>query len=255
MSEPGGTERYLSGGGDRRRGGWRLATLALVVLAAFVAAVWYAYDQGVKRGVSLSPPLIRAEPGPTKVRPEEPGGLEVPHQDKLIFETLTPGQPVEGGERLLPPPEEPIARLKPEPTMEAGEAEVAEAAVEPAPEEADPPETRETPETPAQALAAVAPRAPVTEEGPAATEPAAVFRVQLASYRDAGAATRVWHRLAQANPTLLGELKPNVVRADLGPERGVFYRLQAGPLPDRTAAAALCEELKARKLECLVVAP
>lgn len=245
MSDPAETERYLVDVEDGRRGGWRLAALALVVLGAFVAAVWYAYDQGVKHGVSLSPPLIRAEKGPTKVRPEEPGGLEVPHQDKLIFEILTAEKPLEGGERLLPAPEEPVSRPEPKVMPETGGG----VAAEPAPEEA------EAAETAVGEVAAVAPRAPLAGEGPAVTKPSAAFRIQLASYRDAGAATRVWHRLAKASPALLGELKPNVVRVDLGPEKGVYYRLQAGPLPDRVAAATLCAELKALKLECLVVAP
>jgi hypothetical protein len=47
-------------------------------------------------------PLISAEQGPYKVRPENPGGMMVPHQDKLIYGRLTPSQDPQQVERLLP---------------------------------------------------------------------------------------------------------------------------------------------------------
>jgi len=43
-------------------------------------------------------------------------------------------------------------------------------------------------------------------------------------------------------------------RVDLG-EKGVFYRVQAGPLADAAAAERLCAELKERKQGCIVVKP
>ena len=46
----------------------------------------------------------------------------------------------------------------------------------------------------------------------------------------------------------------NVQRADLK-DKGVFFRIQAGPLPDRTTAEDVCAELKAAKQPCLVVKP
>ena len=53
---------------------------------------------------------------------------------------------------------------------------------------------------------------------------------------------------------LLGELKPKVVRADLG-TKGVFFGVRAGPLGDAAEARALCVRLKARQLACYVVRP
>ncbi|MEE8545699.1 MAG: SPOR domain-containing protein, partial [Alphaproteobacteria bacterium] len=108
----------------RRRGGWQLAVVALVTLGVFTGGVWYAYDQGIERGITLSPPLFRADPSPTKIRPKDPGGLEVPHQDMLVYETLTTETPAEGAERLMPPPEEPLPRPQP-PAPAPGVAAVA----------------------------------------------------------------------------------------------------------------------------------
>src|SRR5690606_15701927 len=89
------------------------AVVALGAVAAFGIGIWFAYDQGVKRGASGAPPLVRAEQGPAKVAPENPGGMQVPNQDKQIYERIAgnDGQPASGSqiERLLPPPERPTA--------------------------------------------------------------------------------------------------------------------------------------------------
>jgi cell division protein FtsN len=45
-----------------------------------------------------------------------------------------------------------------------------------------------------------------------------------------------------------------VQKADLG-SKGVWYRLQIGPMTNKTTASKLCEDLKSQGLpECLVVA-
>ncbi len=41
---------------------------------------------------------------------------------------------------------------------------------------------------------------------------------------------------------------------DLG-AKGVFYRLQAGPLADAGRAKGLCEALARRNVRCLVITP
>jgi cell division septation protein DedD len=84
--------------------------IAAFALVSFGGIVWYAYDQGRRTGSEETAPLIRADAAPVRVRPEKPGGLSVPHQDKLIFEKLTEGgskssRPVE---QLLPRPEQPL---------------------------------------------------------------------------------------------------------------------------------------------------
>ena len=40
-------------------------------------------------------------------------------------------------------------------------------------------------------------------------------------------------------------------RADLG-ERGIFFRMQTGPFPNRATAQDMCLQLKAAKLDCIV---
>lgn len=95
------------------------AFLATFALAAFAGVVWYAYDRGLQAGSEATAPLIQADPSPIKVRPEQPGGLEVPNQDKLVYGALRPGQDRgETVERLLPPPEAPVEPPQPEPSTD-----------------------------------------------------------------------------------------------------------------------------------------
>lgn len=90
--------------------------IATVALAAFAGVVWYAYDRGLQRGAEVTAPLIKADPRPVKVRPESEGGLQVPNQDKLVFEAMRPGESNgQRVERLLPPPETPVEPPKPPP--------------------------------------------------------------------------------------------------------------------------------------------
>jgi hypothetical protein len=48
----------------------------------------------------------------------------------------------------------------------------------------------------------------------------------------------------------LGGLEHRVERVDLGNNKGVFYRLKAGPLPSNAAAKDMCVQLKAKRQYC-----
>lgn len=86
----------------------------------------------------------------------------------------------------------------------------------------------------------------------AATGKAGGFRVQLLSVTTQARAKLEAGRLTEKYKPVLGSLKVVPVRADLG-DRGVVYRLRAGPLESRAAAASLCRKLSDRKQGCLVV--
>jgi cell division septation protein DedD len=61
-------------------------------------------------------------------------------------------------------------------------------------------------------------------------------------------------RLLSRHKRAIGERAIVPVRADLG-DRGVYYRLQVGPFPDRAKAVQLCRKLSARRQSCLLVKP
>ncbi len=91
----------------------RLPVIALIAVGAVIAfgtSIWYAYQYGVNQQVAANPPLIKAEPGPTKLKPDDPGGMAVPDRDKLVYDRVTDSPPEPRTERLLPPPDEPMAK-------------------------------------------------------------------------------------------------------------------------------------------------
>ena len=74
--------------------------------------------------------------------------------------------------------------------------------------------------------------------------------VHLASYRSQKDADRGWTQLRRAHQKLLGELKPEVTKADLGQGKGIYYRLKAGPFDSPAAAEEVCRELKRLRQFC-----
>lgn len=77
--------------------------------------------RGPSRLSGEGPPLLTADAGPSKARPDQPGGMEVPHQDILAYERLRDHDSGRGNqvERLLPPPEVPLPRPVVTPQMPA----------------------------------------------------------------------------------------------------------------------------------------
>jgi cbb3-type cytochrome oxidase subunit 3 len=228
-----------------------LATaLALLIMGLFSGGLWFAYLQG-KRHVGDDAagggvPLIRADERPTKLKPEQPGGMEIPDRDKLIY---NPNHPVV--EHLLPPPEKPMARPTPPSQTEAARSSTG--TMPPAsgtPE--NPPAAAQTvqPQQQAAAPPSKAAQAPPRPPKPAAAQSAGT-RLQLGSLRTEDAARQEWERIKRKNGDLLGSLSATPVRADLG-DKGVYYRIQTGPLADPAAAERICGELKQRSIGCII---
>src|SRR5688500_4649707 len=83
---------------------------AVVVLAIFGVGLFMAYDAGHQRRSEEALPLIAADPSPTRKQPDTPGGMQIPHQDKLVYQRVSPGgTPGVGADKVIPPPEEPMA--------------------------------------------------------------------------------------------------------------------------------------------------
>ena len=254
-------------------------TVSLVTLSAFGGGVWLAYEQGVRKGLELAPPLVRADPSPTKIVPVDPGGLVVANQDKRVFDTIRGAAPPPRVEQLLPPAETPLPRLTPEPRVAAALAPVLTA---PAPILIAPP-TLAAPAAAAPNGVPVPPRAALLETAPVlgpapatagdgrplalvppanqaarpATTPAAAaggsFRIQLGAYADAKTAMDNWDVLRRRLGETLTGLQPTVVTAMVS--GSIYHRLQAGPLASSAEANQLCVLVKAGGTDCLVVRP
>lgn len=164
-----------------------LAALALVLLGVAIVAgtlFWLGrQDQG-----SGPPILIKAEPGPYKVKPDDPGGLDVAGESGTAFETSA-GEDSDAQLDLNALPEQPVAR----PPKEE-------------PKRIPPGETKE----------------PVVERpAPAPPSGGSGSVIQLGAYNNAAQAERAWTALSNRFPSVAAMTKLVV------PFSG-GYRLRAG---------------------------
>lgn len=75
--------------------------------------------------------------------------------------------------------------------------------------------------------------------------------VQLAASKSSADAEKLWGKLAAKYPDLLGKQSHAIVTAEV-PDKGTFYRIRATGLTIE-AAKALCQKLKGRGQDCMVV--
>lgn len=147
---------------------------ALMAVALMAVMVLWSYKLGTRDASDI--PVIRAASEVTKKRPEEPGGLEVAHQGRPVYDVVS-GQKAEAAAAYAPPAatlaEEDVAAVatSPAPTPRPETARPAAAETPPAPKAA-----------PAVATAPAPDPEPQTEpqaepQTVAAPEPARVIRV------------------------------------------------------------------------------
>ena len=86
-----------------------LAALAVVLLAALLIAATF-FWLGRRDTAGNGPPeLIKAEPGPYKVKPPNPGGLDIAGESETAFETSA-GEDKDAQLDLSKVPETPVAK-------------------------------------------------------------------------------------------------------------------------------------------------
>jgi len=110
-NRPAAEEGETLAGGLAKYGRMGGIVAALGMSGLFAVAAWFALHRSNQDAPTTDPvPLIKAEAGPVKEKPEDPGGLKIPNQDKLVFERITPETKLPINEKLAPAPEEPIVR-------------------------------------------------------------------------------------------------------------------------------------------------
>ena len=250
--------------------------LAVAVLAAVLGRAYHQRDDG---DAPAEVPVLRAEPGPARELPSDPGGMTVPYRDMTSLHEV--GAPDDGTarpvvERLLPPPEEPLPRPDaPEaPPPASAAVETTEAAAAAAPPPADPaageagaPEAVREATAPDPATGADGPAAPAGTEGgttdpieaalalapPAG--PAPGFPIQLGAWHTRAEAEAGWEAARSRAADVLGPVDHFVVESAAEGAADALYRLQVGPMPSRDSAASLCRQLRQRDIACFVAAP
>jgi cell division septation protein DedD len=274
------------GSGSGAAGGWgrRILTalIAVAALGGFAVVVVYSYDRGTESASQQTAPIVKAREGPTRIRPEKPGGMTIPNQDKQIYDRLGGTPDTAKIERLLPPPEPVATKPPPMPEVKIPEIPISPAAGNPSapatPATSAPPVA--APVAPKPVAAARSDKEPVKfppKQAPPAVKvtpvetaerqmakivadatksaaPVKGWRVQIASLRSEAGGQQTWTALRNKHGDLFGNLSMRLVKAEIK-GKGIFYRLQAGPVADRTAASSLCQKAKARKIGCLVVRP
>jgi hypothetical protein len=195
-----------------------LVALFMVLLAAAIIGGTFFWLGRRDAPVAGEPELIRAEPGPYKVKPDDPGGLDVAGESQTAFETSAGEDPDSALDmNKLPqgveaPPPEPAPGVAPEP----------------APKKVVPKE-----------VAAATPPADGAAAGPT---------IQLGAYASTIKADTAWGMLSSRFPEV-ASLGKTVVSATVGGK--TIYRLRAAGSTDQTRAA--CAALKAAGESCLVV--
>jgi hypothetical protein len=189
-----------------------LAALLVVLLAAGIVAgtfFWLGRQDPVGIG---APELIRAEPGPYKVKPTDPGGLDVAGESGTAFETSA-GQDSDAQLDLNALAEQPVAR---------------------------PPKAEPKPVPPGETKAPVADK-PAPPEKPSGGSGSVI---QLGAYNNAAQAERAWTALSSRFPSVKAMTKLVV------PFSG-GYRLRAGAASPAEARQA-CQALRVAGESCFV---
>lgn len=259
---------------------YRGLIIAGAIIVATVAVLWFVVEWiGGGRGTDTvaatdEVPLIQAPEGAYKVRPDDPGGLDV-DADSLTHSVAEGQDP--GGELALDViPEEPVpvipaAPVRSAPVPEPGTA--ARVTVPPPAQKALPAETvqpkaaeKALPKPVEKPLA----KAPVKEapkpvqkvEPPkpapvkvAAPKPepakgAGSVTVQLGAFNSTASADQVWSKLS-GRVGALGSLRKSVQPVESGGK--TLYRLRAGGIASEAQAGSVCAAVQAAGEQCVIV--
>ena len=186
--------------------------------------------------------IVKAVDGPIKVKPLDPGGASVAHQDLLVIDMLKNGTANSGEVETLRPnlstPEPPpIDGGKPaDATAEGKSVTVATDHVT-----ADVAEQLEKPAE-KQEKANKTPFVKQTDE------PA--FVIQLAAFRSAEKAEEIASLLSAKHGSRLDGIKLQTMRLDTG-ANGIFFRVVSPPLP-RAEAETACTNLRRAGQDCFL---
>lgn len=95
-----------------RQSRWFPLASVLAAVLIFSGVVSYAYKQGSQTGSNATTPIVEASNESYKEKPANPGGMDVPFQDAIVFDNLQNKDQTASAEKvesLLPPPEQPVA--------------------------------------------------------------------------------------------------------------------------------------------------
>ena len=190
-----------------------LAALGMVLIAVLLVAATFFWLGRRDTAVNGPPELIKAPPGPYKVKPPNPGGLDIQGESETAFETSA-GQDTDSQLDLSKVPEAPVAK---------------------------PP--KEQPKAAPQPATAAETKAPAKAE-PAPPTVAHGSIIQLGAFANQAQAERAWTALSSRFPSI-GSMGKMIVPFPGG------IRLRATATSPAEAKQA-CQTLKAAGENCFV---
>ncbi len=223
----------------------RLALIAAGLGSALLAVVGVWSVNGHRTGGS-SVPVIEPPPGPMRVKPANPGGMQLAPGDE-IFAQGSGGD--NSADKLAPPPETPDPQaLRPSPKP-VGPPPV------PAPQAAPAPAaTSLPPAVPPHAVPSVGTPAPATPAAkPAVTPPGEQASVQLAALPTEDAAKQQWALLQHRLSDLLHGREPAISKVEM--DGHTWWRVRTGGFADLAMARGFCDQVRAKGSACDVIRP
>ena len=234
---------------NKSKWAWFAFGAIVIALAAMVVVV-------VWPPLSLKTPtdvlVVKAIDGAIKVKPADPGGMTVPHQDLLVIDLLKSGGADTGEVETL----QPRASAPEPPPISAGKTD--SAAADPAPDSATPaaPDTPDAPDAGSENAAAIQKKTVKAPSVKPAAKPAIkqsdgpVFVIQLAAFRNDEKANEIASLLSEKHSSRLQGVRLQTMRLDTG-SNGVFFRVVSAPM-SRAEAENTCTKLRRAGQDCFL---
>jgi hypothetical protein len=193
-------------------------------------------------------PVVQADSHPVRVKPQNPGGMQVAGANEDI---MSGGTDTNDG-KLAPPPEAPAPQaLRAPPAIVAAPAPTpVVAAIPAAPKPVTAAVVSATPK-PVVEKPIASPDKRVAAPAPDRTTPAekGTF-VQLAAVSSEETAKAEWQRLEKRMPDLLGHRQPAISKIDL--DGHTLWRVRTGGFHAVSEATVFCERVRAKGTGCSV---
>lgn len=226
----------------------------------------------------LSPdaiPTVKADKTPVKKAPQDPGGMQIPNQDKKIYTKIESNgskEPLPKVVKILPAPEKPlnmneyINQQKKEKSLESaikqGSINIEQAAI-PTPNNSSRSikrdskkidnVTKKTLPSPVVSSTKVTPPVEAVKESvQTITKTAKNYSIQLGAFKNRQDASSEFDRINKRAGNIFADEKYRIEKADLG-IKGIFYRLKAGQYNSSEEAKATCSRLQQDNINCFVV--
>ncbi len=259
---------------DDGKSRWSRPILLLIVVVLFTGILLFSYNKGKNSSNGTVIATIEPETIYTRIKPEDPAGMEVAHQDMEIYSRVDSSETEEvtmqddddvevladaeieeeekaSDEKVIPYPPARVAKNTSRGSRILAGAEEALKKVqedETAAKKNDAP-TEQQAQLDQKVADIVDDRKAIeaslvnSNQGP--------FLLQLASFGSENAAQDSWNKMKQTN-AFLKKLSPRIEKINIS-GKGQFHRLQAGSWSQKDAANAACEQLKTSGQDCIVV--